>query len=67
MRAFAVKVLRAGAEPDAAWRFVQEAKIASSLAHPNIVDVVHLRRDAAGRHFVVMELLRGEDVQRQLQ
>ncbi len=66
-RAFAVKVLRAGAEPDAAWRFVQEAKIASSLAHPNIVDVVHLGRDEAGRHFVVMELLAGEDLQGRLQ
>lgn len=66
-RAFAVKVLRAGAEPDAAWRFVQEAKIASSLAHPNIVDVVHLGRDEAGRHFVVMDLLAGEDLQGRLQ
>jgi serine/threonine protein kinase len=65
-RAFAVKVLRAGAEPDAAWRFVQEAKIASSLAHPNIVDVVHLGRDDDGRHFVVMELLAGEDLQGRL-
>ena len=65
-RAFAVKVLRAGAEPDAAWRFAQEAKIASSLAHPNIVDVVHLGRDEAGRHFVVMELLAGEDLQGRL-
>ena len=49
-------------------RFIQEAQVVTSLNHPNIVKMYHfgflpsLRRD-----FIVMELLRGHDLRKELQ
>ncbi|NTU51761.1 MAG: serine/threonine protein kinase, partial [Candidatus Aminicenantes bacterium] len=40
-------------------RFVQEAKAASSLRHPNIV-VIHDIASDRGRDFIVMELVEGQ-------
>jgi len=42
--------------------FVQEARIVSQLAHPNIVQVLDFDRDADGRHFLVMEFVEGKDL-----
>jgi len=42
--------------------FVNEARIASLLHHANIVTVLDFDRDAEGRFFLVMELIRGMDL-----
>lgn len=58
--------LRAGLEPGCPelLRFEQEARIAGSIDSPHIVQVLDIERDpATDLPFLVMELLRGEDVQ----
>jgi len=47
------------ADPERKRRFVQEAKAASALNHPNIV-VVHDIATEAGHHFIVMEYVAGK-------
>ncbi|HEU4726481.1 MAG TPA: protein kinase [Kofleriaceae bacterium] len=42
--------------------FISEARIASRLAHPNIVSVIDFRRDDQGRLFLVMEYVDGRDL-----
>jgi len=62
---FAVKVLRASVvsqDPEAYARFRQEAEIVSKLGHPNIVDVMDFNITDDGAPYMVMELLRGEDL-----
>ncbi len=63
-RRFAVKLLRAeqDASTETLKRFEREATIASSLGHPNIVEVVDFDRTPEGEPFLVMELLEGEDL-----
>jgi serine/threonine protein kinase len=60
-RIVAVKVLPAEkvADADRKQRFVQEAKTASSLNHPNIV-VVHDIASDGGHDFIVMEYVEGK-------
>ena len=44
-------------------RFMQEARLASQLRHPNIVDVLDMGREAPdGAPFIVQELLHGNDL-----
>src|SRR5512137_437173 len=59
-RVVAVKVLPPGrvADPERRQRFVQEAKAASALHHPNIV-VVHDIASDQGMQFIVMEYVPG--------
>ena len=63
-KAYAVKVLDEGraAKPDATERFLREARAATKIEHDHIVEVVNCDRDAEGRLFIVMELLRGESL-----
>ena len=59
-RVVAIKVLPADkvADPERKQRFVQEAKAASALNHPNIVTVHDIRADS-GVDFIVMEYAEG--------
>ncbi|MBN2205773.1 MAG: serine/threonine-protein kinase, partial [Candidatus Aminicenantes bacterium] len=59
-RPVAVKVLPADrvADPDRKSRFIQEARAASALRHPNIV-VIHDIASDQGLDFMVMELVEG--------
>jgi serine/threonine-protein kinase len=42
--------------------FVEEARVASELQHPNIVQVHDFDRDGEGRYFIVMEWIDGIDL-----
>lgn len=61
-RRYALKLLR----PDRAWdplaleRFRREAREASAIEHPGIVDVVDFGQTPEGEVYLVMELLEGE-------
>src|SRR5688572_20430458 len=58
----AIKVLRArpDAEPAQEARFIQEARVASQVRHPNLVEVFAFGRLADGALYYVMEALEGE-------
>jgi serine/threonine-protein kinase len=60
-RPVAIKVIddRYALASDAAKRFLREARVLTSLAHPNIVELYELGRTEAGVMYLVMELLRG--------
>lgn len=48
-------------EPERLTRFEREAKLLASLNHPHIATIFGLEKDD-GRHFIVMELIEGEDL-----
>ncbi|MGE0784352.1 MAG: serine/threonine-protein kinase [Sandaracinaceae bacterium] len=48
-------------------RFLQEARVAAKLSHPNVVDVLDMGRDEDGTVYLVLELLRGQDLAAVLQ
>jgi serine/threonine protein kinase len=60
-RPLAIKVLKRDAMRDSATiqRFVQEAKAASRIGHPNIVDVTDFGTTPDGMTYTVMELVAG--------
>ena len=66
-RQVALKTLKAEAMGDAdrRRRFVQEAKAASALNHPNIV-TIHEIDERDGVNFIAMELIQGETLDRRL-
>ena len=66
-RAVAIKVLPAAvvADPERKRRFIQEAKAASALNHPNIIDIHDINTDA-GVDFIVMEHVAGKTLDRRI-
>ncbi|HTR50973.1 MAG TPA: serine/threonine-protein kinase [Kofleriaceae bacterium] len=57
----AIKVLRrdAGSASDSAERFVREARAASQIDHPNVIDVFAFGKTDDGRLYLAMELIEG--------
>lgn len=66
-RTVAIKVLREvySTDPKFVTRFQREAKAASSLQHPNIVQVFDYGQ-SDGNYFIVMEIIDGTDLRRYL-
>ena len=66
-RDVALKIVTGATQLDAEWiqRFEQEAKLAGSLSHPNLV-VVHDVGTENGAPFLVTELLQGESLRERL-
>lgn len=66
-RDVAVKILRADfiEDPDFRARFLQEARSAANLIHPNIVTIYDFGHDA-GQYFIIMELVEGTDLKTHL-
>ncbi|MBO0779555.1 MAG: protein kinase, partial [Ktedonobacteraceae bacterium] len=66
-RTVAIKVLREvySTDPKFVTRFQREAKAASSLQHPNIVQVFDYGQ-TDGNYFIVMEMIDGTDLRRYL-
>jgi serine/threonine-protein kinase len=66
---FALKVLldKYAQKRDVVARLQQEARLASSIGHPSIVDVNDFGETADGRSFVVMEFLDGESLAQLIQ
>ena len=62
-RTVAVKILteQACKDPEAKARFLQEARVAGSISHDNIIRVYDFGEEN-GRPYMVMEYLRGEDL-----
>lgn len=63
-RAVAIKRVRddLSREPRFSSMFIAEARLASQLAHPNLVSVIDFDRDPEGRPFLVMEYVAGMDL-----
>jgi serine/threonine protein kinase len=63
-RRFAVKMLQAdlAGNQDMATRFLREAETASSVNHPNVVDVFDVHHLADGTPYFVGEFLEGEEL-----
>ncbi|MFQ5701455.1 MAG: protein kinase [Acidobacteriota bacterium] len=64
-RVIALKVLPSSVadDPERLERFQREAKAIAALNHPNIVTIHSIEKDG-GRHFITMELVEGESLDR---
>src|SRR3954469_11067674 len=63
-RLSAIKVLlpEHAANTETVGRFLNEARAASRIKHPGIVEIIDCDRDPTGRVYIIMELLRGESL-----
>jgi eukaryotic-like serine/threonine-protein kinase len=68
-RAVAIKVISSeiAAHPDSLARFQREAVAAAQLGHPNIINVTDFRAAPGEPAFIVMEFLRGIDVEKAIE
>ena len=64
-RQFAIKFLLPtfAKTPEAAQRFLMEAKVSGRVQHPNIIEVLDVGQAEDGSLFLVMELLQGESLE----
>jgi HEAT repeat protein/predicted Ser/Thr protein kinase len=60
----AIKVLLKPQDPDAQYRFLQEAQLASKIKHPNTVIITDFGLLDDGRSYIAMEFLRGPTLQK---
>src|SRR5687768_16893187 len=60
-RQLAIKFMstRIAKTPEAAARFLKEAKVSARINHPNIIDILDVGQTEDGQLFLVMELLTG--------
>jgi serine/threonine protein kinase len=68
-RRFAIKVLHPelARDPDVVARFQREAESASSIGHPNVIDVYDVHRTPDGVPYIVGEFLEGQEFGGELQ
>jgi len=68
-RQFAIKIMlpSVARTPEAARRFMMEAKASARINHPNIIEVIDVGQAENGALFMVMELLTGVSLQTALQ
>jgi len=66
-RDIALKVLTAevARDPQRLHRFLQEARAASALSHPNVAHIYEIG-EAGGTHFIAMEYIEGEQLDRRI-
>jgi serine/threonine-protein kinase len=64
-RQFAIKFLLPSfaKTPEAAQRFLMEAKVSGRVQHPNIIEVLDVGQSEDGSLFLVMELLQGDSLE----
>ena len=67
-RRAAIKVLHTGMvqEPELVRRFLNEARAASAIRHPNIIEVFDAGVTPAGEPYILMEFLEGDSLQKLL-
>src|SRR5690349_24958087 len=60
-REFAIKFMlpQVARTPEAAQRFLREARVSARINHPNIIEVIDVGQAEDGSLFLVMELLTG--------
>ncbi len=62
-RKMAIKLLHVSiATPTAVQRFFNEARAVNEIRHPNIIEIEDFVTTPSGEHFLVMELLEGDDL-----
>ena len=61
-REVAIKVINSVMDVDRAGRFIDEARAATRIRHPNIIDIYDLGRTDEGRIYYVMEPLQGQEL-----
>jgi len=64
-RPVAIKII-ASPHPEAARRFMREARVLTSIVHPNVVEVYDFGRTDEGIPYLVMELVRGRTLEAEL-
>jgi serine/threonine protein kinase len=67
-RRAAIKVLHTGMvqEPELVRRFLNEARAASAIRHPNIIEVFDAGVTSSGEPYILMEFLEGDSLQKLL-
>src|SRR5271154_1032531 len=64
-RQFAIKFMlpAVARTPEAAKRFLMEAKVSARVNHPNVIEIIDVGQTEDGTLFLVMELLTGQSLE----